>query len=158
MDKIFISIVIPLIIGFLGSAFTMNSVSTWYPELNKPFFNPPSWIFGPVWTILYIMIGISIYLVWTRKENKKGKNKETKKKVFWICGIQLFFNFIWSILFFGNKLIGLAFVDIIFLLIAILFNIYFCYKISRNSAYLLIPYLLWVSFASIINFAIWILN
>jgi len=152
--KLIISICIPLLIGFLGSAFTTSSISTWYPELNKPVFNPPSWIFGPVWTLLYIMIGISIYLVWVSKE----KNKKMKKKTFFIFGIQLFLNFIWSILFFGNQLIGLAFVDIILLGIAIIFNIYFCYKISKNSAYLLIPYLLWVSFASVLNFAIFILN
>lgn len=148
--KLIISLLIPLIIGFFGSVFTMNSVSTWYAELNKPFFNPPGWIFAPVWTLLYIMIGISIYLTWTSKENKK--------KTFIVFGVQLFLNFIWSILFFGNHLIGLAFADIFLLWIAIIFNIYFCYKISKKSAYLLIPYLLWVSFASILNLAIWILN
>jgi tryptophan-rich sensory protein len=152
--KLIISILIPLVIGFIGSFFTTSAISSWYAGLNKPVFNPPNWIFGPVWTLLYIMIGVSIYLVWINKEKKKGM----KKKAFWIFGIQLFLNFIWSILFFGNHLISFAFVDIILLWIAIIFNMYFCYKISKISSCLLFPYLLWVSFASVLNFAILILN
>ena len=152
--KLVISILIPLAIGFLGSIFTTSAISTWYVGLNKPIFNPPNWIFGPIWTLLYIMVGISIYLVWTSKEKKK----ERRDKVFIAFGIQLFLNFLWSILFFGNQLISLALIEIILLWISIIVNIFLCYKISKKSAYLLLPYLLWVSFASVLNFTIWFLN
>jgi len=153
--KMIVSVLIPLVIGLFGSFFTSGAIPTWYAGLNKPFFNPPNWIFAPVWTLLYILIGISIYLIWTGRENK---GKVSKKTVLIVFGIQLFLNLLWSVLFFGNHLISLAFADIILLWISILVNIYFCWKISKKSAWLLLPYLLWVSFASVLNFAILILN
>jgi translocator protein len=151
--KLIISIVIASMAGFLGSFFTASSVTTWFTTLVKPPFNPPSWLFGPVWTILYFMIGVSLFLVWTTKANKISK-----KKAYWIFGIQLVLNAMWSVVFFGAQNPGLAFIVIVFLWISIILNIVAFYKIRKSAGYLLVPYLLWVSFASVLNFAIWILN
>ncbi|MBU0756635.1 MAG: tryptophan-rich sensory protein [Nanoarchaeota archaeon] len=147
--KLVVSILIPLVASVIGGLFTASSVSTWYLELAKPSFNPPSWIFGPVWTILYLLMGISLYLVWIKKNDKLA---------FTIFGVQLFLNVLWSILFFGLKQPLFAFIEIVILWIAILIMLLRFYRINRLSAYLNIPYILWVSFASILNLAIFILN
>ncbi|MEJ5167334.1 MAG: TspO/MBR family protein [Thermoanaerobaculia bacterium] len=152
ISKFIISILIPLIIGFFGSIFTSTSVSTWYPTLNKPSFNPPNWIFGPVWTTLYILMGISFYLIW------KKTNFKENRTVFIFFFIQLFFNLSWSFFFFTLKSPFLALIDIILLLIFIIFTILSFYKISKVSSYLLLPCLFWVLFATILNFSILILN
>jgi len=149
--KLTLSIILCLSAGFLGSFFTITSVGSWYSEINKPFFNPPNWIFGPVWTTLYILMGISLYLIWTNK----NKKKETAIKLFFT---QLILNSLWSILFFGLQSPLLAFIEIIILWVAILLTIMKFHKISKTSAYLLVPYLLWVSFASILNLSIYLLN
>jgi len=150
--KLLISIAIPLIIGYLGSFFTAVSVTDWYTTINKPPFNPPNWIFAPVWTLLFILIGLSFYLVWSKDFAQK------KKLCLTIYSIQLILNLLWSALFFGlrNPLLGL--VEIFVLWLSIITNITVFYRISRASGYLLIPYLLWVSFATILNFSIVILN
>ena len=150
--KLVISILIPLIIGFLGSFFTSSSVDSWYTTINKPSFNPPGWIFAPVWTTLYILIGLSFYLVW------RGNFGMKRKKVISVYFFQLFFNLLWSVLFFGLKSPLLGLIDIIVLLIFIVVNTVIFYKISKTAGYLLIPYLLWVSFATILNVSIFILN
>ena len=147
--KLTISLALPLIVSIIGGLFTASSVSTWYVELIKPSFNPPNWIFGPVWIILYLLMGISLYLIWTKKYNKPA---------FFIFGIQLVLNLFWSILFFGMKSPLYAFIEIIFLWFAIIITIIYFYRINKLSAYLLIPYLLWVSFAAILNLSILILN
>ena len=150
--KLVISVLIPLIIGFLGSFFTASSVDSWFTTINKPSFNPPGWIFAPVWTTIYILIGLSFYLVW---RNNFG---EARKKVISVYFMQLLFNLLWSVLFFGLKSPLLGLIDIIILLILIIANTIIFYKISKTAGYLLIPYLLWVSFASILNFSIFLLN
>ena len=147
-----ISLIIPQLAAILGSLFTSKTVDTWYLELIKPSFNPPSWLFGPVWTTLYILMGISLYLVWA------DRKKKFRKPAFTFYGIQLGLNALWSILFFGLQSPLYAFIEIIFLWTAIAFTIYYFYKISKNAAYLLIPYILWVSFAAILNFSIYYLN
>lgn len=133
--------------GIVGSIATANSVTTWYPTLTKPSFNPPSWIFGPVWTTLYFLMGVSLYLVW-------GK-KKTDLKWFWI---QLILNALWSIAFFGLKNPLLAFVLIILLWASILLTIKSFQKVNKTAAVLLFPYLAWVSFASLLNLFIVVLN
>ncbi|MFH0840775.1 MAG: TspO/MBR family protein [bacterium] len=151
--RLIISLVLPQLAGVIGSVFTVSSISTWYATLEKPSFNPPSWLFGPVWILLYLLMGISIYLVWQKiKENKKVK---AGMILFWI---HLFFNAIWSIIFFGFQNIALAFVNIVIIWLMIIILIIKFWKINKWSAYLLIPYFLWVSFASILNYAIWYLN
>ncbi len=133
--------------GIIGSIFTFNSVNTWYPTLDKPFFNPPSFVFGPVWTTLYFLMGISLFLVW-------GK-KKTDLRWFWL---QLSLNTIWSIIFFGLKNPLFAFIIIIFLWISIFQTIQSFKKINKNASYLLYPYIAWVSFAAILNLSIVLLN
>ena len=147
--KLIISIILPFLASTIGSLFTVNSVSSWYVTLIKPSFNPPSWVFGPVWTILYFLMGVSLYLIWIKKFDKNA---------FTFFTIQLILNALWSIIFFGLKSPLFAFVEIIFLWVAILITIIYFYKINEISAYLLIPYILWVSFAAILNFSIMVLN
>jgi len=147
--KLIISIVICQLAGAVGALFTADSVGTWYLTLNKPSFNPPSWIFGPVWTTLYILMGIALYIVW------KNKNSGFAIPVF---VIQLVLNSLWSFLFFGMKNIQFAFIEIIFLWVSILLCIILFYRISKPAAYLLVPYILWVSFASVLNYELMRLN
>ncbi len=146
IPQLIFSIGICLGVGILGSFFTISAIPTWYVTLNKPFFSPPNWLFAPVWTILYILMGISLYLVWT------------KKKVSTIFWIQLIFNVAWSIIFFGMKNPTLALIDIVALWIAIVLTIKSFSKINKLAGQLLIPYLAWVSFASILNLFIVLLN
>lgn len=131
--------------GIIGSFFTFNSVTTWYSTLTKPFFTPPSWVFGPVWTLLYLFMGISLYLVW-------GK---AHLRWFWI---QLILNTLWSIVFFGLKMPISAYIVIILLWLSIFLTIKTFLKVNKTAAYLLYPYLAWVSFASLLNISIALLN
>lgn len=152
MFKLIVSILICLSAGFVGSIFTTPSIPTWYAGLNKPFFNPPNWIFAPVWTTLFVLMGISLSLVW-RKVNLKNNLKP-----FLVFGFQLLLNTFWSILFFGLKTPTLALVEIIVLWLAILKTILAFKKISKSASYLLYPYLVWVTFATVLNFATVLLN
>lgn len=142
----------PLLIGVIGGFATATSIDTWYATLNKPFFNPPNYLFGPVWTLLYLLMGISLYMILQSPVN------EFRKKAIIIFSLQLFLNFWWSFLFFKFHLLGIAFVEIIIIWISIITMIYVFQKINKTAAYLQIPYLLWVSFASVLNGAIWFLN
>jgi tryptophan-rich sensory protein len=153
ITKFIISILICQIAGLIGAVFTTPSITTWYAGIVKPAFNPPNWIFAPVWTTLFILMGISFYLIW-----EKGLDKKNVKLGISIFGVQLILNILWSVIFFGfqNPLLGL--IEIIALWIAILVNIILFYKISRTGAYLLIPYILWVSIATFLNYSIYILN
>ena len=151
--KLIIAIALPLAAGAIGSSATFTGIDSWYTTLNKPSFNPPNWIFGPVWTTLYILMGISLYLIW-----QKGLKKEFIKNSFILFIVNLILNSFWSIAFFGLENPGLAFLVIIVLWIVILTLILRFYKINKLASYLLIPYILWVSFASVLNFSIWQLN
>jgi benzodiazapine receptor len=126
---------------------------SWYATLNKPFFTPPSWLFGPAWTILYILIAVSAYLVW-----KEGFKKKDVRKALKIFAIQLVLNLSWSPVFFGAKNILLALVIILTMWIFIVKTIFAFGKINKTASYFLYPYLLWVSFATVLNFSVWILN
>lgn len=150
--KIIVSVWLPLLVWFAWSFFTINSVNTWYETLERPFFSPPNWVFWPVWTILYILIWLSFYIVW---KNNFWKQK-TKVKIIYF--LQLFFNFTWSIAFFYLQSPFLWLINILILWILILLNIVFFYKVKKIAWYLLIPYFLWVSFASVLNYSIFILN
>ncbi len=151
--KFIFSIVLTLGVGFIGSLTTRQSVSTWYGTINKPPISPPNWLFAPVWTVLFILIGIAFYLVWN-----KGMSEPFVKIAIVIFLIQLVLNVLWSFLFFGLRSPLSAFIEIILLWIAILFTIIYFFKISPVAGYLLIPYILWVSFALILNGWIMILN
>jgi len=155
MNKILvflICVLIPLAIGWISSTFTMGSVDSWYKTINKASFNPPGWVFGPAWTILYILMGISLYLVWTTSGSSLWKGG------IGIFIVQLVLNFLWSIFFFGMHAPLLAFIDILLLWITILANILLFWQINPTAAYLLVPYILWVSFASVLNLFIVLLN
>lgn len=147
------AVVVCLLAGMIGSFFTTPAITSWYSGINKPDFNPPNWIFGPVWTALYILMGISLYLVL-----EKGIKKKGVKLAVSVFGIQLALNSVWSILFFGLGSPFLAFIEILFLWGAIAATMYLFYKINKNAAYLLIPYICWVSFAAFLNYSIWIIN
>ncbi len=139
--------------GVIGSIFTTPAIPTWYANINKPSFRPPNWVFAPVWTILFLLMGIALFLVL-----RKGLKNKNVKIAFFFFIFHLVLNTLWSILFFGLESPFAAFIEIIFLWASILVSIILFLQISRIAGYLLIPYLLWVSFASVLNFTIWRLN
>ena len=152
--KLVVSCAVPLLVGIMGSLFTTaDTLGNWYANLNKPPFNPPDWIFGPVWTTLYIMMGISAFLVW-----RKGLDDKIVRIALGCFIVQLFLNAIWTPLFFGlhSPLLGL--IDIVLLVNAVIVTIFTFSKISRPASLLLIPYLAWVSFATILNASLYLLN
>ncbi|NMB56759.1 tryptophan-rich sensory protein [Candidatus Beckwithbacteria bacterium] len=154
--KLIVSLIIPLLIGFIGSAFTTPYIKTWYADLYKPFFNPPNWIFVPVWTGLFLLMGIALYLVWNEDLSKnKTKMKDMAIQIF---GLQLIANVFWSFIFFTLQVPFVAFLEILFLWFLIFWTIESFWKINKTAAYLLFPYLAWVSFASILNLSIAFLN
>jgi len=148
-----ICLAIPLSIGLLGSMFTMESVKTWYTTINKPSFNPPSWVFAPVWTTLYILMGIASFRVW-----KKRKTMEWFHWAVMIYIVQLVFNLMWSYIFFGLHQIGFALIEIVILLLLILMNAFIFYRFDQLAGWLFLPYLMWVSFATYLTYSIFILN
>jgi len=139
--------------GVIGSLFTISSIPTWYAVLRKPWFTPPNWLFGPIWLTLYFLMGISLYLVF---ESKRNKAKE--KPALWAFGIQLFLNVLWSVLFFGMHYLLYGFIEIVLLWISIAVTIILFFKISKAAAYLLLPYILWVTIAASLNYYVFILN
>ena len=151
--KLIISIAICEATGILSSILSISFMSPWFNSLNKPTWNPPSYIFGPVWSVLYLLMGISLWLIW--KSNETTNKKEIAIIFF---TLQLFLNFWWSLLFFKFHLTGLALVDIGLLLILIIITIVKFFPISRVASCILIPYVLWVSFATALNYFIWALN
>ncbi len=151
--KLIISVLVCLSAGFIGSAFTTPSIPNWYATLNKPSFNPPNWLFAPVWTTLFILMGIAAFLIW-----RKGLKKKGVKNALIIFLIQLVFNTLWSFLFFKFHSPFWALVDIAVLWALILLSLIKFWKINKAAGILLIPYLLWVSFASILNYFIYKLN
>ena len=152
-SKLFLSILICLSAGWIGSYFTISSIPGWYEQLAKPSLNPPSWVFGPVWTTLYVLMGIAAFLVW-----QQGLNKKRVQIALIVFAGQLALNVVWSVLFFGLHNPGWALVDIVLLWFAILATIFAFAKVSRSASWLLIPYILWVSFAIYLNYSIFILN
>lgn len=143
-------VVICLAISGIAGWVTEHNIADWYVHLNKPSFNPPNWVFGPVWTVLYIMIGITGGLLWQRRQSHR--------KAFALFVIQLVLNFIWSFLFFGMQNPGLAAIDIIALWLFIALTIVYTWPALKSWTLLLLPYFLWASFACILNISIWMLN
>jgi translocator protein len=156
MKKLFkfvVSIVGCQLVGLLGTPFTLAAIPTWYETLNKPFFAPPNWIFGPVWTLLYLMMGVAFYLIWIQN----WKKKEVKIAGMYFLA-QLGLNFLWSPIFFGLRSPILGLIVIVMMLSLIIMTMKKFYPLSRIAFYLLVPYLLWVSFATLLNGAIVVLN
>jgi tryptophan-rich sensory protein len=150
--KFFLCLLIPLTIGAFGGIATSSGVNDWYLTINKPSFNPPNYLFGPVWTVLYLLMGISLFLIL----NSKASIEKNKSLLIFV--IQLFLNLLWSILFFKFQFIALAFIEIILICVSVLIMILFFYKVNKAAALLQIPYLMWLIFASILNGAILYLN
>jgi len=164
--KLIISILICQAAGILGSLFTAPNIQTWYASINKSALSPPNWIFAPVWTILFLLMGISLYFVWIKSKKIRGKRQKSqvqafnklKKSALIIFSVQIILNILWSAIFFGLHIIGIAYIELMLLWVFILITIIKFYKISKPAAYLLIPYILWVTFAAILNFSLVLAN
>lgn len=139
--------------GFIGAVFTMPAIATWYAALNRPFLSPPNWVFGPVWTILYTLMGVAAFLVW-----RQGLQLARVKQALRFFVLQLCLNSLWSMLFFGFQSPGIAFLEILILWSMILVTIMLFFRCSRVAGWLMIPYIVWVSFATYLNGSIWLLN
>ncbi|WP_224491336.1 TspO/MBR family protein [Robertkochia flava] len=153
VTRILIAVAACLLVGFLSGYATQSSVDTWYTTLNKPSFNPPNWIFAPVWTALYIAMGVAAGLVWAR-----GFYHKWVQTALYHFGFQLMFNALWSIVFFGFKQPFWALLVIITLLVLIVLTIKWFRVVSKAAAWLMVPYLAWVCFATVLNYNIWALN
>lgn len=147
-----VSILMTSSVGALSGLVSFDGVRTWYPLLAKPGFTPPGWVFGPVWTVLYLLTGTGFFLVWN------AASPDGKTKAFTAFYVQLFFNFWWPVLFFSFQSIFLALIDCILLLISAAFMMVFFFRVNRTAGYLQIPYLIWVCFATLITTGIWLLN
>lgn len=153
--KLIISLAIPQFAGLLGSVANIYSINTWYTVLEKPVFNPLNWIFGPVWTLLFLLMGVALYLVWNHRGVFHHHSVDHAMHLFLL---QMILNVMWSWLFFGAKSPGLALIEIIILWGVILWNIVVFYRVRKWAGYLLIPYIAWVSFVMVLNFSLWWLN
>ena len=151
--KIVLVVVLCVTVGYLSGLVTRESILTWYVTLNKPSFNPPNWVFAPVWTLLYIMMGVAAGMIWT-----SNSEEQTTKKALGFFAIQLGLNALWSCLFFGlhNPLLALIEIILLWLMILETYNLF--KKINKTAGLLLFPYLAWVSFATILNASIWWMN
>ncbi len=150
--KLILSLALPLGIGAISGLFTSDAIPGWYETLNKPSFNPPNWIFAPAWTTLYFLMGISLFLIWNQQASRE------RNRAILVFMLQLFLNFCWSFLFFYFHQIGFAALELILLWLCILSMILIFHKIRPLAAYLNIPYLLWVTFAGILNVSVYFLN
>lgn len=151
--SLLIALAIPLLVGMLGSVFTQTSVGTWYVALEKPFFNPPNYVFPVAWTILYACMGFASWLVWVNRATTNGH----RSALTWY-GIQLFFNLMWSYWFFTLQNPGFALIWIIVLLLMITQTTRLFFRFSKPAGLLMLPYLGWVTFATVLNGSIWWLN
>jgi benzodiazapine receptor len=139
------------LIGSIGALWTASD-GEWYQNITKPSFNPPSWVFGPVWTLLFTLMGVALYLVWI------SPSSSVRTIALVLFGVQFVFNVLWSYLFFGSNNPLWALIEIFILLVFIVATGVYFYWVNKFAGYLLIPYFLWVSFASFLNYNIWSLN
>jgi tryptophan-rich sensory protein len=153
IPKLIISILIIFLAGAVGTVSTLPEITTWYAALAKPSWTPPNWAFGPVWSTLYVLMGIALFLVW-----REGLERKEVKVAISIFAVQLAINVMWSLVFFGGHNIFGGLVLILILWIAILINIIVFYRISKAAGLILIPYLIWVSIATYLNYSVFILN
>jgi tryptophan-rich sensory protein len=154
ISRVAIVVVICLVVGYVSGMVTRTSITTWYPTLVKPSFNPPNWIFAPVWTSLYVMMGVAAGFIW----NQITTQKAAVTKALQFFTIQLVLNALWSYLFFGLHNLMLATIEVVLLWLMI-FETYSQFaKINKTASYLMLPYLAWVSFASVLTASIWWLN
>lgn len=150
--KLVISLIICQLAGFIGSLFTAPAIPIWYASLKKPSFTPPSWLFSPVWIFLFVLMGLTLYILW------QAYSKKEARIALLFFTLQLILNMLWSVIFFGLKSPMWAFIEILILWLAIFLTIWKSLKISKAAGYLLLAYIIWVSFAAILNYSIWKLN
>ena len=150
--KLMVSLIICQLAGFIGSLFTSPAIPEWYASLQKPSFTPPNWLFSPVWIFLFLLMGVSLYLIW------QAASKKEAKLALVLFSVQLVLNMLWSVIFFGLKSPMLAFIEITVLWIAIILTVMKSMKVAKAAGYLLLPYIIWVSFAAVLNFFLWKLN
>ena len=153
IPKLIISIIIVFLAGAVGTVSTLPQITCWYAALTKPSWTPPNWAFGPIWSILYILMGIALFLVW-----REGLNRKNVRIAILIFAAQLIINVLWSLIFFGTHNIFGGLILIIILIAAILVNIIVFYSISKPAGLILIPYLVWVCIAGYLNYSVYILN
>jgi translocator protein len=151
--KLAVSLVLPLAVGGIAGLFTTPEISGWYQTINKPWWQPPNWVFGPVWVVLYILMGIAFYLVWITNAPRKIKRMAV---TLWL--IQLVFNFFWSFIFFKKHQIDWALGEIVILWFFILLTMLSFGRISKLAAWLMVPYISWVTFATLLTLTIYQLN
>ena len=151
--QLILAVTLPLAVGGLSGFATASGVASWYPTLAKPSFNPPAWVFGPTWTVLYILMGVALFLVW-----QQGLNTQGVRLALFVFGVQLMLNALWSIIFFRMQSPGWAFAEISLLWIAIIATLWAFWRVMPAAGWLLVPYLAWVSFAAVLNGSIWFLN
>ena len=151
--RLMLSLTVPLLVGGGAGWATAQGVRDWYPDLAKPPFNPPGWVFGPVWTLLYVLMGVAFFLIW-----RKVGTSPSARGAMAAYGIQLLLNFLWSFVFFGARAPGWAFLEILLLWVALSWTVVLFFRVSTWAGWLMVPYLGWVTFASVLNGAIWILN
>jgi benzodiazapine receptor len=151
--KIVLGIVLCELAGVVGSVFTFPSIGTWYASLEKPGFNPPNWLFAPVWIVLYALMGVSLGLVWN-----KGVGDRRARVGMMVFGVQLVLNVLWSVVFFGAESLIYGWGIIVVLWFAIAFTIVLFYRVNKVAGLLLVPYICWVTVATILNYYLWILN
>lgn len=155
--KLILAIIVSELAGVIGSIFTVSAIPNWYATLVKSVVNPPSWIFGPVWTTLYLLMGVAVFLVWNKSSRWKPDRIEIRKALD-VFVLQLTLNVLWSIIFFGLHSPLWGFVEIVLMWLAIFWTMVLFYKISKPAMWLLVPYILWVSFAGYLNYSVWMLN
>lgn len=154
LGQLIIAILVSESAGIIGALFTVTAIPTWYAALAKPTFIPPSWLFGPVWTLLYFLMGISLYLILNKR---KKKNTFVKEGLIFFA-MQLVFNTAWSVIFFGFHSLSLAFIEISLLWGIIIATIVRFFDTDKLAACLLIPYLGWVTYAMALTLSVWFLN
>ncbi len=151
--KLLVSVVVCQLAGVIGSVFTAPAIPGWYATLAKPSFTPPNWIFGPAWITLYALMGVSAFMVW-----REGWNKREVRMALGVFVVQLILNALWSVMFFGLRSPLAGFLVIVLLWVLIALTMAFFRKVSLAAALLLLPYILWVGYASVLNYSIWRLN
>jgi len=154
--RLIISLFVCQLAGIVGSVFTITNIPTWYAFLQKPFFAPPNWLFGPAWITLYFLMGLALFFAWEKKVSKR--NEKEKKSGIRLFELQLSLNALWSFLFFGLQSPVLGLIGIVALWLSIAATMISFYKTSRRSFWLMVPYIAWVSFASALNCMVWLLN
>jgi tryptophan-rich sensory protein len=147
-----LSLIIPLAVGGISGLFTVSAIPGWYQTIQKPSWNPPNWVFGPVWTTLYALMGIAMYLIWIQPRT------EQRQRALYLNAAQLILNFFWSLIFFNLHAIGWALIEIIILWVMIVQTMFAYDRVYKPAAWLLLPYIVWVTFATILNGTIWWLN